>query len=71
MNYPLQKTSVWSFPNRGSWATHKGDYRGNWSPHIPRNLILKYTDENDLVLDCFVGSGTTMIECKELNRNGI
>lgn len=71
MNYSLQKTSVWSFPNRGSWATHKGDYRGNWSPHIPRNLILKYTDENDLVLDCFVGSGTTMIECKELNRNGI
>jgi Predicted DNA modification methylase len=71
MNYSLQKTSVWSFPSRGSWATHKGDYRGNWSPHIPRNLILKYTNENDLVLDCFVGSGTTMIECKELNRNGI
>ena len=71
MNYSLQKTSVWSFPNRGRWATHKGDYRGNWSPHIPRNLILKYTNENDLVLDCFVGSGTTMIECKELNRNGI
>lgn len=71
MNYSLQKTSVWSFPNRGSWATHKGDYRGNWSPHIPRNLILKYTNENELVLDCFVGSGTTMIECKELNRNGI
>ena len=71
MDYSLQKTSVWSFPNRGSWATHKGDYRGNWSPHIPRNLILKYTNENDLVLDCFVGSGTTMIECKELNRNGI
>ena len=71
MNYSLQKTSIWSFPNRGSWATHKGDYRGNWSPHIPRNLILKYTNENDLVLDCFVGSGTTMIECKELNRNGI
>ena len=71
MNYSLQKTSIWSFPNRGSWATHKGDYRGNWSPHIPRNLILKYTNENELVLDCFVGSGTTMIECKELNRNGI
>jgi len=71
MDYSLQKTSVWSFPDRGCWATHKGDYRGNWSPHIPRNLILKYTNETDLVLDCFVGSGTTMIECKELNRNGI
>ena len=22
-------TTVWSFPRRGSWATHRGDYRGN------------------------------------------
>lgn len=71
MKYELQKTTLWSFPNRGDWATHKGDYRGNWSPHIPRNLILKYTKENDTVLDCFLGSGTTLIECKILNRNGI
>lgn len=71
MNYELQKTTIWDFPNRGNWATHKGDYRGNWSPHIPRNLILKYTNENDTVLDCFVGSGTTLIECKILNRKGI
>ncbi len=71
MKYELQKTTLWSFPDRGNWATHKGDYRGNWSPHIPRNLILKYTKENDTVLDCFVGSGTTLIECKLLNRNGI
>lgn len=70
-NYKLQKTTIWSFPNRGNWSTHKGDYRGNWSPHIPRNLILKYTKENDLVLDCFLGSGTTLIECKLLNRNAI
>lgn len=69
--YELQNTTIWSFPNRGSWATHKGDYRGNWSPHIPRNLILKYTKPNDLILDCFVGSGTTLIEAKLLNRNAI
>jgi hypothetical protein len=36
-------TTVWSFPERGSWATHRGDYRGNWAPQIPRALILKYT----------------------------
>ena len=71
MKYELQKTTLWSFPNRGYWATHKGDYRGNWSPHIPRNLILKYTKEKDTVLDCFLGSGTTLIECKILNRNSI
>ena len=70
-DYKLQTTTVWNFPNRGNWATHKGDYRGNWSPHVPRNLILKYTQEGDTVLDCFVGSGTTLIECKLLNRNAI
>lgn len=70
-NYKLQYTSIWRFPERGNWSTHCGDYRGNWSPHVPRNLILKYTIENDLILDQFVGSGTTLIECKILGRNSI
>ncbi len=69
--YKLQSTTIWNFPDRGSWDTHRGDYRGNWSPHIPKNLILKYTKEKDIVLDCFVGSGTTLIEAKLLNRNAI
>lgn len=69
--FELEKTTVWSFRKRGKWATHKGDYRGNCSPQVPRNLILKYTKENDIVLDPFCGSGTTMIECKLLNRKGI
>jgi len=68
-NFELQSTSVWSFPDRGSWATHKGDYRGNFSPYIPRNLILRYSEEGDKVLDPMCGSGTTLIECKLLNRN--
>jgi len=44
-------TTVWSFPKRGSWATHKGDYRGNWAPQIPRALMLMYTKPGDIVLD--------------------
>jgi len=70
-NFNLEKTSIWSFKERGNWATHKGDYRGNCTPQVPRNLILKYTKENDIVLDPFCGSGTTLIECKLLNRKGI
>ncbi|MDR2410897.1 MAG: methyltransferase domain-containing protein [Bacteroidales bacterium] len=64
-------TTVWSFPERGAWATHNPKYRGNWAPQIPRNLILKYTKEQDLVLDPMVGAGTTLIEAKLLNRNAI
>ena len=70
-NFKLENTTIWSFKERGNWATHKGDYRGNCPPQVPRNLILKYTKENDIVLDPFCGSGTAMIECKLLNRKGI
>ena len=69
--FELESTSIWSFKERGDWATHKGDYRGNCPPQVPRNLILKYTKENDIVVDPFCGSGTTMIECKLLNRKGM
>ena len=70
-NFKLENTTIWGFKERGNWATHKGDYRGNCPPQVPRNLILKYTKENDVVLDPFCGSGTAMIECKLLNRKGL
>ncbi|WP_028308685.1 TRM11 family SAM-dependent methyltransferase [Desulfitibacter alkalitolerans] len=69
--FELQTNTVWSFPDRGNWATHNSKYRGNWSPYIPRNLILRYSKEGDTILDQFAGSGTTLIEAKLLNRNCI
>lgn len=57
-DFELQTTTMWSFPDRG-----------NWSPYIPRNLILRYSKEKDLILDQFAGGGTTLIEAKLLNRN--
>ncbi len=70
-DYKHESSTVWSFPERGDWSTHDGKYRGNWSPYIPRNLIWKYTAEGDLVLDQMMGSGTTLVECRLLNRNAI
>jgi DNA modification methylase len=64
-------TTVWSFPKRGSWATHRGDHRGNWAPQVPRALILRYTKPGDTVLDPMAGSGTTCIEAVLLGRNCI
>ena len=66
-----ETTTVWSFPDRGDWATHVGNYRGNWSPYIPRNLILRYTAPGELVLDQMMGSGTTLVECKLLGRRAV
>lgn len=68
-NFRLESSSVWSFPVRGSWATHDSTWRGNWSPYIPRNVLLRYSKEGDLVLDQFAGGGTTLIEAKLLNCN--
>jgi DNA modification methylase len=68
-NFELEMTTHWSFPNRGNWATHDAKWRGNWSPYIPRNILLRYSKENDLVLDQFAGGGTTLVEAKLLNRN--
>lgn len=70
-NFEQEMTSVWSFKERGDWATHNPSYRGNWSPYIPRNLLLRYSKEKDLVLDQFAGGGTTLVEAKLLNRNCI
>lgn len=36
-----------------------------------KNIILHTTDENDLCLDCFAGSGSFGVACAELNRNCI
>ncbi len=36
-----------------------------------KDIINDYTNENDIVLDCFSGSGTTSVACKELNRQFI
>jgi hypothetical protein len=63
--------SLWSFPKRDRSGAHDGDYWGNFVPQIPRQLMLRYTRKGDWVLDAFLGSGTTLIECRELGRNGL
>lgn len=67
--FELECTTVWAFPRRGNWATHTSDWRGNWSPEVARNLILRYSKEGDVLLDSMIGGGTTAIEAKILNRN--
>ena len=72
-NFELEIENIWSFPERGKWATHylNAKYRGNYAPQVPRNVILRYSLENDIILDPFIGSGTTLIESRLLKRHGI
>jgi len=68
-NFELECTTVRSFPRRGNWSTHNSKYRGNRSPDVVRNLILRYSKEWDLLLDPMIWWWTTAIECKLLNRD--
>lgn len=63
--------SLWIINKRDQSGNHKGDYHGNFIPQIPNQLMKRYTREGEWVLDAFVGSGTSLIECRKLNRNGI
>ena len=63
--------SLWILDKRDSSGAHSANYWGNFIPQIPQQLLKRYTKKNDWVLDCFLGSGTTLMECQRLGRNGI
>jgi len=70
-NYSPEFTTLWSFTERGNWATHRSDFRGNYAPQIPRNVIEMYSEPGEYILDPMVGGGTTLIEAKLLGRNAL
>ena len=70
-DFKKETTTVWSFPKRGSWASHTPQYRGNWPPEVVRNILELYSKPGDTVLDPMVGGGTTPVECLLTGRNSI
>lgn len=63
--------SLWLLDHRDQSGAHLGWYWGNFVPQIPRQIMLRYTKRGEWVLDAFAGSGTTLIECRRLGRNGV
>lgn len=63
--------SLWVLEKRDASGAHIGSYWGNFIPQIPNQLMLRYTKKGDWIIDPFVGSGTTLIECRRLGRNGV
>lgn len=63
--------SLWVLERRDNSGAHVAEYWGNFIPQIPHQMMVRYTKKGDWVLDSFVGSGTTLIECRRLGRNGI
>jgi len=63
--------SLWIIGSRDRSGAHTAELHGNFIPQIPHQVMLRYTKKGDVVLDTFLGSGTTLIECKRLGRHGI
>ncbi len=58
---------VWSFPS----VRANDDHEAKFPLELPRRLIRLLTDPGDIVLDCFIGSGTTAVAALITGRNYI
>lgn len=63
--------SLWLFSSRDNSGKHANVYHGNFIPQVPHQLVSRYTRAGDVVMDLFMGSGTTLFECERLGRNFI
>lgn len=64
----IETGSLWIIPSRAKGAGHKLDYYGGYVPQIATQVFNRFTKEKDVVLDLFLGSGTTAVEAMNMNR---
>lgn len=69
----FETTTLWDFPTQNYGDKPHGDnkYRGVTPAFIIWNLVQRYTQKGDLVLDPMCGSGTTIDVCREEERRVI
>ena len=66
----LEATTLWDYPKQSYGKTQKGSnkYAGVTPAFVIYNMVKRYTEPGDLVLDPMAGSGTTIDVCKEEGR---
>lgn len=69
----LEATTLWDYPKQSYGKTPKGSnkYAGVTPAFIIYNMLRRYTEKGDLVVDPMAGSGTTLDVCKEEERRCI
>ena len=72
--YGRNRTNVWSYPGvRVSNPVNRNDLK--FHPTVKpvgmiADAILDVSNIGDIVLDCFAGSGSTLLACERTNRKG-
>jgi len=66
----LETTTLWDYPKQSYGKNPKGNnkFQGVTPAFIIWNLVQRYTEPGDLVVDPMAGSGTTVDVCKEEGR---
>ena len=71
-DYSHIKTDTWwEFASRDNTHGHSNEYHGNYIPQIAQQLYERFTKKGDVVLDMFLGSGTSAIEALNMGRRCI
>lgn len=73
VSLPIENGSSYLFISRDQRALTHGIHKfpAKFFPELPRWIIKKYSREGDLVIDPFMGSGTTNLEASILGRHSI
>lgn len=69
----LQVTTLWEYPSQHYGDSLQGNpnYIGATPSYIIWNLLKRYTQEKNLVVDPMCGSGTTLDVARDLNRRAL
>jgi 16S rRNA G966 N2-methylase RsmD len=67
----IKTGTLWEFNSRDKSNGHSYDYHGNYIPQIATQLFERFTKKNDIILDMFLGSGTSAIEALNMGRRCI
>ena len=68
------RTNIWKIKNSGGFGqSSKASYKhpATMPEELARGHVITWSNENDLILDPFMGAGTTAQVCLEENRNFI